>query len=291
MKREYFDQLSKLTPIVEMLSKQTNEIGMSFSGKKGTDIGLKGFVFLDLLHRINANLEALLLLLKQLAVSQELKSPIALLLRTCLSDVLTGYYLYTFLKDEKTFENEVKVLGLDYVSYMEIMIENEPRFGPKKLSGEKLAQEIHKKKLFIASAHKDLIKSIDEDTGKFIKYKPEELREDSSTELLLYEGMKATINDKSKYERLLRFSSLSDLAYVYVLMRFYAQYQHYGFYNRNVMLLDPFDNFSFIVQSFYYINGAVHSFGAFIDADKALLEKVLNLLDSYKELSGLVDKN
>lgn len=291
MSNDFNVQLEKLIPLIDELSIRTNEIGLSFHGKYGREIKLKGFVYLDLMQRINANLEALLLLLKKFKESPELKSPIAILLRACLSDVLTGYYLYTFMKDKVTFENEVKVLGLDYASYMISMIENELKFTSGNLSVSERQSLMNKRKKQIADKYPDLIKSYDEQSGKVVKYKRAEIRDSSNPKFFFSDKQKNNpITDISKYDRLLKFQPLRDLAYVYVLMRFYAQFQHYAFFNRDVNLLDSFDNFKFMVQSFYYITGAIHSFGSLIDADESLLNEIDIILNSYKGLKGLSKK-
>ena len=281
-------QLQKLIPIINNLSLETNKIGTSFQGKKGSEIKLSGFVFLDLMSRINANLEALLLLLKKLAVSDELKSPIALLLRACLSDVLTGYYLYTYMKDEQTFENEVKVLGLDFTGYLIAMAENESFLSAKHLSESDRGRLILDLKNQLAQKYSDTIKSVDQSTGKVEKFTRAEIRNTSDPKYLLNgESIKDQITDEKKYKRLRNFEDLENVSYVYILMRYYAQFQHYSFYNREVSKIDVFNNFPFFVQTFFYITGAVLTFGKLIEAEKDQLEKVEKLLEKFVGFRGL----
>lgn len=291
MNNELNKQLEKLILLIDKLSISTNKIGVSFHGKKGSELKLKGFIYLDLMQRINANLEALLVLLKGLNTSPEFKSSIAIILRTCLSDVLTGYYLYTFMKDETSFENEVKVLGIDYANYIIAMVEDEPKFNPHNISKTNKIEYIKQKKNQIASDYTDLIKDYDEDTGKLTKYKPADLRANSSSELFFSEAdKKSPITDKHKYERLLKFDVLFNQAYIYILIRFYAQFHHYGYFNREVNKLDLLSNFAFVVQSFHQITAAILTFGGFIEADSKLLANVEEILAEFEGFYGLTKK-
>jgi hypothetical protein len=289
MKDKEFDtQLEKVIQLLDELSIRTNEIGQHFHGKKGSEIKLVGFVYLDLLQRINSNLEGLLVLLKNLKTSPELKIPISLILRGCLADVLTGYYLNSFLADDETFSNEIMVLGLDYINYAGDMIHNEPLFTAPKISEDELKETIKNKMKSFAANNDELIKSYNEDEDKWIKYKVKELRETSSLKVFADDKERSfPPTDKFKFERLKSFVELKDASYVYVLMRFFAQFQHYAYYNRNVLELDILENFKLIIQSLYYINHAVLDFSRIIKADKDLLDKVRSLLENYKDLSGL----
>jgi hypothetical protein len=284
-------QLEKLIILVDELSINTNRIGLSFNGKKFREIKLKGFIYLDLLHRINSNLEALIVLLKKIKISPEFKNSIAIILRTCLSDVLTGYYLYTFLKDETTFENEVKVLGIDYASYMIEMVTDEPKYIPFDISEDKKGENINLNKKKIASRYSALIKSYDETTGILTRYKPSEIRITSDSELFLpEEDRNKSITDKRKYERLCKSNDLHDQAYIYILIKFYAQFHHYGYFNREVNQLNLLSNLAFVVQSFHQITAAILTFGALIDADIKLLDPIKNILAKFEGFYGLKKK-
>ncbi len=113
---------------------------------------------------------------------------------------LTGNYLYTFVKDEVSFENEVKVIGLDYAKYLTAMVDNEPNFTARELNRSE--QEVIKKekKLQILTESPDLFKSYDEETGKLEKFKPEELRINSDPKFFFPgENIKDLLSDRSKY--------------------------------------------------------------------------------------------
>lgn len=281
-------QLVKLIGLIDRLSISTNKIGVSFHGKKGSEIRLKGFVYLDLMQRINANLEGLLLMLKNLEKSPELKSSIALLLRACLEDILTGYYLYTYLKDETTFENEVNVLGLDYMNYVFTMIEEEPIFNPFKPTKEEIQKDILEKKKDVCTKYQVLIKSFNEETEELEKYSRFELRKTSSSELFPTDSdKKVPISAKNSYKRLRRFEILHNHSYVYVLMRFFAQFQHYAYFNREILKLDMLANFAFVVQSFHQITEAILTFGGLIETDSKLLKNVEDLVPEFVEFYGL----
>jgi hypothetical protein len=279
--------LNKIIDKIDNLSKITNEIIQSFSGKKGSELKLKRIVFLDLMYRIVSNLEGLYLLLKPYNESRELKFPIALVIRACLSDVLTGYYLMSFLKDEKSFNNELKVLGLDYISYLMDMSSVEPSF-VRHESIEKMNEIIANQMKFIHNKYKEYIKTKDE--GSIKLYSPAEIRQTSKPELFIFKNeinLKPT--DKNKFERLFKIPMVDKISYIYPLMRYYAQYQHYSFEARQIIKSDPYENLKFFIQSIFYMVNAIFSFGKVVEADKGALDKINQLLKSFKDFPNALN--
>lgn len=283
------NHLKKIIEKVDELSRITNEIGESFNGKFGSELKLKGFVFLDLLLRINSNLEGIYLLLKPYNDQPELKYPIALVLRACLSDVLTGYYLLSFQKDEKSFENEIKVLGLDYLNYAKSMVKTEPLFS-KLNSKELLESKIKENESILFDRYKEYIKSTED--GKIQFYSVAELRKTSKDELFIIRGERSRKpTDKNKFERLSHIRLLQDALYIYPLMRYYAQYQHYTFEGREINRVDPNENLKFFIQSIYYIGHAIRYFGGFIGAKQDSLERIVTLINSFEDFPGAMSKD
>lgn len=80
-------------------------------------------IFLDLLIRFRINIKSIKLILPSFESDIEYKLSLSLLLRTINSDVLTVYYLNSFIlaqnQDINGLKNEMKVLYKDYIRFIE----------------------------------------------------------------------------------------------------------------------------------------------------------------------------
>lgn len=249
------NQIKLLTKIVDEVSVLVNETGALFKGKEIDEIKLEGFLYLDLIQKINANFEGLFVLLQSYEKSQELKTPLSLVCRCLLSDILTGYYLSSFIEDSESFKNEVNVLGLDYVGYIDFLLRNPPNKSINPIFQEKKSDILKE----ISNYYPDLIDSYD-DKG-LIKVSKKNLRKTTKDSFFPSEKEKnKRISDDYKFERLNQHNTLSDVSYIYHLLRYFSQFQHYCYQNRYTSNLPPNEVFNFIVQAAYYSVNALYTF-------------------------------
>jgi len=209
---------------IDQISRTITEYGKSFQGKKGKEIGgIRTFVFLDILGRINFYLEGLVQLYKQFIDQQDMRVPINLLFRSCMGDVLNGLYFLHFSNDEKSFENELDVLDVDYAKFSKFIIENEAKI-TKTVKEEELYD-------FIQNKLNDYVKNnpriFNSETGWNLK-SAAELRNDSKPELFIDNSHKnGALTEKVKFDIISSNEHLKHLSITYLLYRYFSQYQHY----------------------------------------------------------------
>lgn len=230
------ENIQKQLGWIDTLSRTITEIGKTFSKKKSADIGgIRTFVLLDILSRINFNLEGLVQLYKQFIVQQDMRVPINLLYRGCLADVLTGLYFLDFLSDEKSFINEIEVMNLDYAKYSKFVIENEPKL-IKTMPDEEIESYINKMKIDYISENSLLFNSLLDWKLK----SPSALRINSQNKFFKNKADRnISIKESTKYDTILNNNEIKHLAPAYLLFRYFSQYQHYTFNGRGTLGIEP----------------------------------------------------
>ncbi len=258
---------------ISMIAECIHSFGKTNSGKKESDIGLKGFVFLDILQRIAFNLHGLANLFMEFRKYPEIKFSINLIFRGILSDVLTGLYLAKFAYDQVSFENEVKMLDRDFAQFAKFMIENEIIL-TKPISKEESDDFISKYKAEYIKENADLFQDIE--TWKLKS--PAEIRNTSNKSLYLNEDhFSRTLSDDIKYQLLLN-SELHHLSLTFVLYRYFSQYHHYSHKGRTTLSIPIEFDMRRYYASIIMINESVHIFCMLAGADKNDLQllKVVN---------------
>ena len=231
-----------------------NKVGISNDNKKGSEIGLKGFVFLDILQRINYNLLGLSTLFIEFKKYNDIRFTINLIFRSCLSEVLTGLYLAHFTIDEDSFANEINVINLDYAKFRKFLIENEVM-----LTNQNENKDIEE---IINNLIKKYIKDNSELFEKLEKWnlkKPNILRETSNSDLFIdNKHFKNVISDEIK-SRVIK-NDREELNMVYILYRYFSQYHHYSFNGRSTLSFPIETDMRNYWVSFMMINECVHIF-------------------------------
>lgn len=230
------ENIQKQLDWIDTLSRTITEIGKTFDKKKSDEIGgIRTFVLLDILSRLNFNLEGLVQLYKQFIVQQDMRVPINMLYRGCLADVLTGLYFLNFLSDEKSFINEIEVMNLDYAKYSKFVIENEPKL-IKTMPDEEIESYIHDmKKKYINENHELFVNLTD-----WKPKNPSVLRLQSQNKFFNSKKERnSNITELSKYNTILSNIEIKHLAPAYLLFRYFSQYQHYTYNGRGTLGIDP----------------------------------------------------
>jgi len=277
------ETIKHLDDLVEIMNLAATEVHQ----KKGSEFGTVKIVLLDLMKRIQSNLYGIKLLMNELSNDRYLILPISLLTRTCLSDALTGFYLLTFSHHKESFENELNVMGLDFIGYSEKLANLEPYFSGQDLSDDEFRNIINAKLESIASSYPKLVVRVE--NFKLIKRKPKEIRESSRKELFLDEGsMSKPLTDNGKFEYLFSNSyvGLKNLSYMYPLFRFYSQFHHYTSETRKLADLPIEKHLPYISLSLVLITQVLKSIAVTIELpekiSKALDEKIIEInIDAF----------
>lgn len=266
--------------VVEIL----NHISIHYSGLKESKLGTLKLVLLDLMKRMHSNLYALKIILPEFFEGNSLGLPIGLVMRTCVTDALTGFYLLTFSKDIQSLENELNVMGLDYISYLEKLSNIEPLFFQPDLSTEELETTIIVKLEDIIKKYPDLTHR--REGLKIVKKTYEEIRATSNEQIFpnnkKYNG---SITDLSKFQRLFDYpgEGIRSISYLYPLFRFYSQLHHYTVQTRKLMDWEAEDHMQHISISLVLILHAINSFGKAIEIPDELLLPIRENIDKIYE--------
>jgi hypothetical protein len=237
------------------------EISSEVRGKSYTDLGTIKIILLDLTKRIHANLHAVKIILPEFYEVKTLSLPVSLLIRTCLSDALTGFYLLTFSEDEPSFQNELNVMALDYISYLEKLTKLEPEFTIPKLSPGDFDKIVYSRLDEVAKTYPDLI---EKRVGyKLVKKTPAAVRSTSKVELFPEKKlMNLPLTDNAKFDWLFNHEDISakSLSYSYPLFRFYSQFHHYSVMSRDLLDLKMQEHQIHLTLSFVLLLQAIHAF-------------------------------
>jgi len=266
------ETIKHLEDLVEIL----NDVALSVKKKKGGDLGTVKIVLLDLMKRIQANLYAIKLLINELTNDPYLILPVSLLIRTCLSDALTGFYLLTFSNHKESFENELRVMAIDYVGYAEKLANLEPNYSGLELSEEDVQEIVRKKLHELHENYPELIRGLEK--NKLIKRKYAEIRAGSIKELFLKEeNIKKRLGETEKFDQLYsnHNSGIRNIAYLYPLFRFYSQFHHYTSLTRDLADLPLKAHFPYLSLSLVLITQVMKSIAVTIE----LPETITNALD------------
>lgn len=276
---------SNLEDIFNSLVDSLNDISLYVNGTKISKLGTCKVVMLDLMKRMHSNLYALKVIMPEYFKGATLALPIGLIIRTCVTDALTGFYLLTFSKDENSLQNELNVIGLDYIGYLEKLCHIEPLFMRPDLPKVEREQIIIKKLEEIVEKYPDLIQK--RDNLKIIKKTPAEIRATSNEKIFPY-NTKYTgpVTDLSKFERLFDYpgEGVRSLSYLYPLFRLYSQFHHYTILTRKLMDMDAKEHLMYLRISLVLILQALNSFGRAIEIPDELLVPIRNIFDSLSDV-------
>lgn len=273
----------EFTFYLEELQIEINSIGYTYLG---TQVDLQKEVFLTILNRIGVNISSIKHLSKVFD-EENVSSSIALLFRSCISDIILAHYLLMYKSDINSFSGEVKIKETEFLRYIikvspmeqEMLSESEEDL---KIRNEQLKQ-------IIIGQYSNLIEEI-KPNGNFKIKKNETIRLESNSKRELFgEWFSKNLSEDNMFERLLNHKSEYKNYYksIYILWRYFAQFQHYSFSGRHFIAEQKADFLYYFFQSMrdcYYL---VHilmkdifhlTFEGFDDN----IKKVFILLDEYK---------
>ncbi|HEX9649475.1 MAG TPA: hypothetical protein VGA21_02850 [Cyclobacteriaceae bacterium] len=273
-------KIDSLISLIDTLIGTIDSIGKSFEGKSESELGILKLVYLDILKRTVPNLHSICILLGQYKAYNQYKISIFLLLRTCLSDSLLGLYLSTYRMDKNSFENEVNVIDRSYFVAMKKFLKEEPRYKIPVASDTDLTKEFENNFSNLRKGHPEFFKK-----DKSLKSN-KELRSRSKKELFAIKrgekpDMSYSPTDENFYQRLIKFRALKAYGYIYLLIKFFAQYHHYAFKTRSLIESNREFEFNKIVLSISFLYATTDTFGNLLDLDKKLTAPLKKRIEEF----------
>jgi len=131
---------------------------------------------------------------------QPISSSISLLFRSCISDMVIGFYLLTFNKNKTALETEIHVLDASFLKYIKKVypIEQELLLKDK--------DEVHKKKIEFEEILKLQFKELLDDENDFKVLTPKKIRDKFGTNKKSFRGdlYKSNLTEGKMFEHLIR---------------------------------------------------------------------------------------
>jgi hypothetical protein len=226
---------------VELLREITNRLIISINrvGVKATRDSFEENVLLknciiDLLKKINANLNGFSYLLIHFSDASKclIKIPIALCLRGALLDCMLGVYFYTFKSDEKSLLYELEVMNLDYAKFLKDTNEFSLKYGYD-LTDSQLKNELDKWIIDFKNKNSKIFKTSD---NLWNLKSSKEIRKDSKFD-------NSVNSDKDKFIWIEKLDKDKKYVSLYFLFRYFSQYQHYCLANRTMIDENPETDF------------------------------------------------
>ncbi len=212
---------NKLRHLIDFLAKRIDYIGESFHGTKVT-IQQKALV--DIFLRIRCNLAGISVMLSTWPEAMTMKIPISLAFRAIVTDDLTALYLLTLACDKQTFINELLLLNRSYIKSVNVMIEH-LHFDKPYLSEPELESE---KNGYINNLYRNADQQLFRSGTNELK-NPGELRASSNPALFHDQTkLRSSLTEDFMFEQVKNNQHLSNLGYLYILNRYFSQYQHYS---------------------------------------------------------------
>ena len=190
------------------------------------------YTFFLLINRIGLNINSISRLANQEGVSHSGYS-ISLLFRAIISDIIVGYYLYSFKSDKVTFENELKIVDSVFLQYALAVAPEEQKLieENEELRNNRL-NELNK---ILISEFGELLKDIK--ANNLVRKKPFAIRNEYGSRRELFTSdeffqSKKDISETEMFNHLKQklVNIESYIANLYILWRFFAQYQHFTFF-------------------------------------------------------------
>jgi len=273
--KEKYDILSKSINNMMVLLKEIS------CNSKNANINEKyKIALLEITIRIFPNLKAIDTLLFEYFNNnyKGLHLSIGLIMRCCLEDIILGTYLLTFKKELSMINTEIDVKSLQFFkSYINFIVEKEPEFYT--LEEEKV-NEIKKENL-------NTIKNL---MNKFpVFYEGDKLTNITNIRRKNVNSKKyfneKTIGEINMYEMYSRIKENDfKFSYIYFLYKFYCLFEHYTYYPRNIIELNP-DSFGKLVVSYEFICRGLQKIIPFVTDSNEYDSKLSKINKNLKKMS------
>lgn len=177
--------------------------------------------YLDLIRRIKCALIGISAQLMHWPEIPELKVPVSLLFRACVTDILLLLYLKTIQESPDAFENEIRLLDKSYIKFAHDFIKN----GGISTEPDAIDQQLQA--LHAAATRAGII---NDGYPSFRQRSVLDIRGPKQDSPLLVDAAlyAADLGPKTQLEHLRNTTGYGDLAEIYWLYRHFSQYEHYA---------------------------------------------------------------
>lgn len=217
-----------------------NDIGKNLKNKE-TFVTVE--VYIILYNRLMSNLYSISILLKEYE-DQPISNSISLLFRSCISDILIGFYLLTFQNEPQTMLNEIKVLDAGFLKYIKKVLPIEQKFLSK---DEKEAEaKISHIEEFIKKVFDDLI----EKNKEYKILNASQIRDKfkSNKSIFTNDHYNSILTEEKMFEYL-RNKVDPPFTSLFVYWRFFSQFQHFTHAGKQLNYLSKSDFIYFFTHT------------------------------------------
>lgn len=199
------------------------------------------YFLLSTLVRIEANVNALIVLYPHLKDDTTFKLPINLILRSIVSDYLTIEYLLTFKNPQDNSDtsiiNEITVMNIDFVKFQEAILKEELTYLKEKnvhpWSQKKVDERLHQ----FYSDNNDIFI---EKNGEFIARPIKTFRESTPTKILDDDVIRnSKVTEKRKFDRVKSLGLEEFSIPAFLPYKYFSQFQHPTSNMDDLIMSDP----------------------------------------------------
>jgi len=232
--------IEKICLLLEEYSEFLKERIKDSTNKKITD----DYFLTELLVRFQFNIYGILSILPKFAENIEFKLPLSLILRSINSDILTIFYLNSFISPQDKeligLKNEIMIFYKDYIRFIKDFGQEELNI-VKNISPE-WSEYINKLENTINKHFESYSDFYKEENGKCKFKSNSELRE--TTPAFYFLDLKSKnepnnfITERYKYDRIKSISHDKFCGFAYLAFKYYSQYQHISSATIELLYLD-----------------------------------------------------
>jgi hypothetical protein len=225
------------------LAEAINQIGHGFNGRKISRINES---FIILLNRLMCNLYSISVLLEKYE-HKPISSSISLLFRSCISDMVIGFYLLTFNKNKTTLETEIRVLDASFLKYLKKVYPIEQELLSK--DKDEANKKINKFEKFLKQQFKELL----DDENDFKVLSSKKIRDKFGTNKKSFQGelYKSNLPEEKMFEHLI---TIGDVPFksMYDYYRLYSQFQHFTHAGKELLHLSKSDYLYYFIHTLIF---------------------------------------
>lgn len=246
-------------------------------------------VYLSLINRIGINITSIHHL-SNVFSEENISSSIALLYRSCLSDIFFGYYLLIFKSDVDSFKGEIKLKDAEFLKYARKVSPIEQYL----LSDTPEDLDKRRKEFFciLKDRFHDLIENIDSNSDSIESIKIKSVKsirlEFQSNPDFFDDSFNEAPSENFIFDYLLKLDKQREDYYkrIYSHWRFYSQFQHFTFAGKDFIHDDKKNFLYYFILSLmdcYYFTYILQRdiFHATKEDFNEKIEEVLNLVEEF----------
>lgn len=256
------------------LAEVIDKIGFRF---KGRQLSRTTESFIILFNRMMCNLYSISVLIEKYK-TQPISNSLSLLFRSCISDMIIGFYLLTFKGKDPEMENEIRVLDSSFLKYVKKVSPLEQEILSK--DGNELEKRLEENEIIVNDSFQELL-DIDE---QYKVLNARRIREKFYSKTSEFEGdlYKSNLSEEKMFEFLIS-KSKTPFASLYIYYRFFSQFQHFTHAGKELFHLSKSE------FSYYFLYTLVYCYNFVIIINSEILEiEVIELEEHFEKVKNVV---